>query len=780
MIRLAAYLRATTAALAATVTFAQPAFAQDSGTQSDAEAKSDEIIVTARRVGENLQTVPATVSVLNAEALAARQVRDLTDITRTTPNVSIEGAARSSGGGFNSSIFMRGVGQDEFLITFEPGVGTYIDGVYLGRTVGGILELSDVERVEVIKGPQGTLFGRNTIGGVVQVVSKAPQPNFDASSSLGLRSDDGVDASAMINLPISDSAIFRASGMLRKQDGFATNIVNGEDLGNVNRLVGRAQLRLLPSDKVTVDLSIDGSRVRQSGVPTSLIDIISRPTLGLFNALAPLRDPANCARPVPAGLCTITAADVSRSRGTSSLDAPSRNDADLWGTSGIITFELADNLTLKSITSYRELDAIFTADLDGTDSPLADTTYITSQNQFSQELQFSGNAADGAISFVGGLFYFRENASELGDIGIIRGLFQLLQAAPGPFLPLGPGLVAGGAGNPLNVGLDLHFRNQSSIRSSSWAIYGEASYELAPDVRVTGGLRYTRDTKRFTYSSLRAASGVFAVAPVSLTGEYDAWTPKVGIDWKASDALFLYASAARGFKSGGFNGRATTLFDFSAFEPETIWSYEGGFKSTLASGRLRLNGAIFYSDYKNIQTTVALPLPAPQVGTASPVLNAGAARIYGAELELFARLADGWTFNGSLGLLEAEYTRDTPPSILIGNRLPKAPKVQFSLGTDYRTSWSDNFDIGLGADLSRRSRQENEPSNYDPIAQPAFTLVNARAFLASPEDSWQWSIFVRNLTDKQFLANAFLSGGGTNIGYFARGREWGSSISFNF
>lgn len=784
---------------AALMASAAPLWGQPSA-QPAAEAQQsgvEDIVVTARRVGEQLQTTPVTVSVLTDEDLASRLVSDISEISRTTPNFTLEGAARSSGGGFNASVFMRGVGQDEFLITFEPGVGLYLDGVYLGRTVGGVLELSDVERVEVIKGPQGTLFGRNTIGGVVQIVSKPPADEFEGSVRLGVRTDDGYEGEAMLNAPLSEKALFRVSGLYRTQDGYSRNLVTGEDLGDVDRLVGRAQLRLLPTETLTIDLSADGSRARQNGIPTTLLDYA--PFANGQPTLAALYNIFNFGSPCVAPGCPAAAIDATDvrigARDTSILDAPSVNDADLWGFAGTATWEASDALTIKSITAYRGMKALFTGDLDGTDAPLVNQTYRTRQRQFSQELQFAGSLFEERLTYVAGLYYFREKARESGDIQIFRTLFPILEAAPGPFIPLlatvncmtMPQFCAGGAGNPNNQFFDLYFGIASRINSRSLAAYGQFDFAVTDRLRLTAGLRYTKDRKRFTYSAERlGGSGalygqngvLFSIAPSTQTGEYDAWTPKFGIDFEASDDLFLYASAARGFKSGGFNGRATSVADFSAFEPETIWSFEVGFKSDLLDNRLRLNGAAFYSDYKNIQTTVAITLP--NGTTASPVLNAGAAEIYGAELELVAKPVDQLTLTGGIGLLHARYTEDTPPSIVEGNSLPKAPDVQLSFAADYRAPLSDSIDLGLGGDVSYRSRQENEPSNYRPVSQEGYALINLRASLSDPDDRWQLSAFVKNLTDEVYLANSFRSGGGTNVGYYARGREFGSSLSFRF
>ena len=764
---------------------------------------SDEIVVTAQRREQNLQDVPLAVTAVGGEELAARNVVDVRDLGQFTPSLTVQGASRSSGGGANAAMFVRGVGQDEFLISFDPGVGIYLDEVYLGRTVGAILDMADVERVEVLRGPQGTLFGRNTIGGALQIVSKAPElEDLGGFVTLGARSDDGYEATGALNVPLGQSAALRLTAQTRVQDGFATNQSTGADLSNVDRQLFRAQLLVEPTERLRISLSADGSSLDERGIQASLIDVDpSNAFLGLYNGLRS-PDPLH---PV------LSVEDVSRDGDVSNLNRDGLNQNEAWGFGANISYRMSDQLLFKSITSYRELSATFTADLDGTDEPFVDNLYDTEQDQFSQELQIQGESFGDRLEFVVGGFYFRERAREAGAIDIFAGLFDTLQALPGPGVPafqgvdcgVTPEFCAGGAGNPNNAFFDLQFRTDSAVETDSLAVFAQFDYHLTDALSVTLGLRQSWDDKTLDYVVTRgggsaalcagpfaAAIGcidgqTYAVAPTRFEDTFEAFTPRFGINYRVNDDVLLYASAARGFKSGGFNGRATTPADLTIFNPEEIWSYELGAKSTWLDQRLTLNAALFYSDYQDLQFAIAVPNPLGP-GTLSPVINAGAAEIMGLEIE--SRFA--WTpelstsFGGSW--IEAEYSEDVsflgqPTGIVAGNRLPKTPNLQVFASIDLDRPVFDGRLRLLGRlDASYRSDSDNEPSNYAPVAQDAYSLFNARVGISNASNAWALSLWGRNLTDERYLENAFRSGGGTNVGYFARGREIGLSATVRY
>ncbi|MBH5323473.1 TonB-dependent receptor [Aurantiacibacter sediminis] len=772
--------------------------------QAEPQADNDNvIIVTAQRREQSLQEVPIAVTAVSGEELAARSAIDVSDIAQFTPSVTIQGASRSSGGGTNAAIFVRGIGQDEFLITFDPGVGIYIDGIYLGRTTGSILDLADLERIEVLRGPQGTLFGRNSVGGAIQIVSRKPELGVvEGFGSIGIREDDGFDISGALNVPLGDNIAFRVTGQHRQQDGFAINQTTGNDLSNVDRQVVRAQLLIEPTDRLSALFSADASFLNERGIQSSLVDLDTNSSfLQLFNGFSS----------PPGGPLAIDGTDVARDPDVSNLNRDGLNENTAFGFSATLEYELTDTLTVKSLSSYRDLASDFTADLDGTDAPFVDNFYSTRQNQFSQELQLLGTAFDDRLNFTVGAFYFREEAAETGQIDIFAGLFNLFQGLPGPIIPAFPGVdctvtpqfCGGGANNPVNANFDLQFRTDSVVEVDSYALFGQFEYELTDRLTAIVGLRQSWDTKTLDYNVTRGGGSaafcalpfggavgcigndIFAVPPTQFSDTFRAFTPRFGLNYDFSPDVFGYASVARGYKSGGFNGRATTLNDLTIFAPEDVWTYETGLRTTLAGGDIILNGAVYYSDYQDIQFAIAVPNPAGP-GTLSPVINAGSAEIYGLELEGTARLTDTVRLSGGASFISAEYTEDVtflgqPTGILNGNDVPKTPSTQLFGSIDYRQPVANNrFLIHARVDGSYRSSIQNEPSNFAPVSQDGYGIINARLGFGDADETYDLSIWAKNLFDERYLENGFRSGGGTNIGYFARGRQIGATLRFSF
>ncbi|MEM9840396.1 MAG: TonB-dependent receptor, partial [Pseudomonadota bacterium] len=755
---------------------------------------------------QSLQDVPVAVTATTGDELADRSAVDIRDLAQFTPGLTVQGAARSSGGGSNASVFIRGVGQDEFLITFDPGVGVYVDGVYLGRSVGSILEIADLERVEVLRGPQGTLFGRNTIGGAIQLASKKPQlGTVEGFASIGARSDNGFEASGAVNLPLGDYAALRLTGQTRTQDGFAVNQVTGNDLSAIDRQVVRGQLLFEPTDRFSALFTADASFLDEPGIQSSLIALDQDSAfLALYNGF---RSPSPTEPAIGSG-------DVSRDADIANLDQDGRNENETWGVAGTLSYKLTDDLTLKSISSHRDLDAAFTADLDGTSEPFVNTLYDTQQEQFSQELQLVGSFADGRVSFVAGGFYFSEDASETGGIDIFAGLYNILEGLPGPVFPAFPGVdctmtpefCGGGMLNPVNSGFDLEFRTDSDVSVESYALFGQFDIDVTDRLGLTIGLRQSWDEKTLDYAVNRAGGSaqlctafppavagslgcigeqIFAVPPSSFEDTFNAFTPKFGLDFAVTNDVLLYASASRGFKSGGFNGRATTTADLTVFEPETLWTYEAGLKSTVLNGRARINTAVFYSDYENIQFAIAVPNPTGP-GTLSPVINAGSAEIYGLEIESLFKISSDLSASFGAAFTHAEYAEDVtflgqPTGIEEGNDLPKTPGTQLFGSLDYsRPIMSGSYLLNARLDGSYRSAFENEPSNFAPVSQDGFGLVNARVGIDTASDTFGISAWIKNIGDERYLENAFRSGGGTNVGYFTRGREYGITATYRF
>ncbi|WP_347271058.1 TonB-dependent receptor [Rhizorhabdus histidinilytica] len=679
---------------------AAPAFAQQTGEQRGL----DDIVVTARRVEERLQVAPVAVTALSAATLEQRQVSNLTEVVRFAPNVQFSTAASGTTGA--SSVFIRGIGQADFITTTEPGVGVYVDGVYLARVTGAALDLADVERVEVLRGPQGTLYGRNTIGGAVNVVTKRPRDRLEGELRLTGGNQGRFEGRATISGPLGDGVSGRLSVLGRTDSGYGRNLVSqpgiSSQMGRARDLGARVQLRIEPSDRFSIDLSGDYLRHRGTPSPHTLVAFRSSPTSIAYNALPGV---------VPIGPQYLNPRpDLDAVQ----LSAPMRDTLDVYGGALTATYEL-DAVTLKSISAYRHQDGQSGQDFDGTPAAFLDQLVDSRQWQFSQELQASGKALEGRLDWIVGGYYFEEDGR--------FDSFVSLSSLPATIL--------------------------TNNHSKSLAFYGQASYEIVPRLRLTLGGRYTDEKK--SLDGITTLFGPIAlVPPTDRSDKFRNFSPKVGLDYRVTDDLLVYGSVTRGFRSGGFNGRPFSLADLTPFSAEKVTSYEAGFKSELFGRLLRFNMAGFYNDYKDIQLTAV-----SSSGGASIVLtgNAASAEIYGFEAEIEARPVRMLKLFGSVGYMKNDLVEKA--GFTFGaTELPTAPKWTLSFGGQYDVPLSDAFDLSFGADVSHTSSftPQFDPS---PAARiPAYSLVNGRITLANKDDRWSLMLFVKNLFDKRYRTYA--------------------------
>ncbi|MFL0670228.1 MAG: TonB-dependent receptor [Erythrobacter sp.] len=749
----------TFAALIASLmaTTAVPAFAQDAAAEDasqDAGAPVGDIIVTAERRASKLQETPLAVTAVSGETLAAAGVAVINDLAATVPNLT---ATTGPQGSADANFFVRGVGQFDFIITNDPGVGLYVDGVYLGRTIGAMLDSGDIERVEVLRGPQGTLFGRNTLGGAINIVSRQPDPRaFSGSASVLYGSRERIELTGSINAPIGEDSALRISGFLRQQDGFAANAVTGDLFGATDRYGGRAQLRLGLASNLTVDLSADYSLDRSNPAPSVTRAILPAPFFPPA-AVNDLFDPANFYR--------IFASNSPEARN------------ETFGFSGTITWEVG-NATVKSITAYRELDSFSTSDPDGTRFRLYDQEVTTRQNQFSQELQIAGDALGGKLNYLLGGYYFAEEAEQVLDLC---------------FAPISSPVAAPFAAcNTWTQG------NAQETRST--AIFGQARYELLDGLSVTLGGRYTWDTKDIVSNQFfdfrQQAVGPGAVfgfgLPPTLLGQritlpivtdlpgsvsFEQFTPKVGVEYKASGDAFLFASYSKGFRAGGFNGRLIRpQANVPTYAPDTNDTFEFGFKTDWLDRRLRVNGTLFYSQYNDIQQTIV----DPQVQFR--VANAGDATLKGFELETVIVPADGFRIDAAIGYTDSEFT-NVPAAVgpINGNRLPFAPEWTVSLAAQYDIATS----IGTftpRVDYRLQSEVFFTAFNLPLERQESYGLLNARLGWTDADKRFTVAVFAQNLTDEQYFTfgQDALATQGVAYSYLGRPREFGISAGVNF
>ncbi len=769
--------------LASSLLAAAPAYAQ-TGEPAPASPEvisddmGDEIVVVARRREERLVDVPIAVTALSADQLAKSQALDISGIQGAVPNVNL---VQGRGTSTNANIFIRGIGQPDALQTFDPAVGIYVDGVYISRIQGALFNLFDVERMEVLRGPQGTLYGKNTIGGAVNIVSRKPDLNdFRASGSVTYGSYDQWLVNGYVSAPIvTDRVALSVAGVYDKRDGLVTDPVTGRKFNDRDTLAGRAILRFQATDDLDFSLAGDYTRIRTA------------PTLG--QATAPL-----IATSFTTGTRVLAPAYPLgrrfRYEARSSLAPGQGQDLDHAGVSLTANLNLGGGFTLTSISAFRDLDSDAFIDIDATEFELGDVFVGVRQQQFSQELQlkYAGDRLNGVF----GLYYLREDVSSHQE-AYAGDLFELTPATQFTF---------------------TRFIDDDQ-RLDSYAAYGQLTYDLTDRLSLTGGLRYTRETKRYdrftrTVSTLPALNGITFSFPDDLPAPYngtnkvtfDAWTPSATLSFKPSRDTMLYASASRGFKSGGFNGRVNSLLDVTEvvdgqvvlrpfFKPETVWTYETGAKGTFLGGRVSLSGAAFYSDYKNFQARVGAGNNTGTSGGALPVLNAGKLRIWGLEGELAVRPVQQWSIRSSFGYLNAKYlefddARRAPAASFSCNPTGEAivckpafaPPITFSLASDYTVPLGDAGSITFGGDARFVDKQFLSVDNRAGLYEDGYMLLNAFVQYEAPGGRYYVRGGVKNLTKELYKTDGqeFSSVGNIQTVYYGDPRTWSLTAGFRF
>ena len=728
------------------------ALAQDAG-----DTQVGEIVVTARRTEEKLQDVPAAVTAFDARALERVQASDVTGLTGSVPNLVL-GQGRGSSNATN--IFIRGIGQPDALQTFDPAVGVYVDDVYYSRIRGTQFDLFDIERIEVLRGPQGTLYGKNTIGGALKVVTQRPGDAFRANLALAYGSYNQREAKGSISGPISDTVSLGVSGLVSLRDGYVTDPVSGAKYNDKDTMAVRGQLAWTPSDTVRVDLSADYSRddaAMTVGQATSTLTTLFGQVL--------------LAIPNPPPTYNY------QTRTTPGL--PNSTKLTHYGYAANVTWEISDSLTLKSITAYRNLNTDDYVDIDASQFETGDVFVGVDQNQTSQEFQLAYDAG-GPLTFVAGAFWMRENITS-----------QQKAFADDVIGPL--------FGNPTFLRTV-----DDDLETTSQALYVNATYALTDTLNLTGGLRYTseektysRTTSTFSSNPLFQATPAFAFKDINET-----WTdvsPTVSLDWKPAEHVMGYLRYSKGFKSGGFNGRANNPGEQAPYDPETVTSLEAGVKSTFMEGRFLANVTVFRNDYKDFQARVSGTVVDPGTGLPSPeltVINAGSMTIEGAELEVIILPVSGLRLDAQLGVLDARYDEfaDVRFTATGGSRAFQqpafAPRWTARYGAQYQWSLGAAGSLTLGGQGRYRSAMalavDNTPTNST-VQLPGMWDENhwiwdARLVWDSAGRRYTAGLYGQNLTDELYKTDAqeFSSVGGIRTVYYGAPQTWTFRVSARF
>ncbi|WP_198683723.1 TonB-dependent receptor [Peristeroidobacter agariperforans] len=750
----------------------------------------DEVVVTARRTEEPLQKTPVAVTALTMEQLEARSAKDLRDIGRFTPNVFM-----TNTGGQNPdtiAMFIRGVGLSDHLVTADPGVGLYVDGVYYARADGAVLDLVDVERIEVLRGPQGTLFGKNTAGGAINVISNPPDPDGGGLLSLTAGNVGQFEARGTGSVPLADNLTLGLSGLKKRRGCLARRMYDDACVGSVDRLGGRGYLRWTASPDLTVDIIGDTTTGRSHMLPNHPAGYDpNQAFFATYNGLV-------AAGQIPGGIpFSDTTPGVNPGRYATSGRAPTENPLDAYGVSVNIEYRTG-NATLHSITAYREVSSMAFENGGGGTGAIYDPAVSYSYRKshwFSQELRIDGETLADRLAYVGGLYYF-------GERGATNDAYAF-------FAPLQAGWV--------------NFNNQET---DSYAAFVHGSYKISDRLHVSAGVRYTRETKEWSvryaqFSNFASAAfdpnmqmrslvrgngagipnelnaDAASTAPLQRRGTWTPVTPRFGVDFQATPDLLLFASVARGSRSGGFNGRATSAVATTPYDPEFALTYEIGEKAEFLDRHIRLNATAFSTDYKDLQQTVAACIRLPngecridKEGLAfSPfVTNAAAARIYGGELEVVVLGPKAARLEATAGYMNAKFTSvDSAATVATGlstrSVVPFVPKWTSALAAQYAMNFGHGS-LTPRVDYTWRSEVafNINPGPYG--VQGPIGLINSTLTYLDSGDRWGAQLYVRNLADKQYALwiNEFshVVGGPGGAVTVADPREYGLTVTYRF
>ncbi|HEY6642462.1 TonB-dependent receptor [Povalibacter sp.] len=722
----------------------------------------EEILVTARRRTENLQDVPISIDVFSTADIEARSLTSLQELSQFSPNFSMYN--NGIDGSLTSEVFMRGIGNS----LGGPGVGIYLDGVYLSTQQAIDLGMVDLERVEVLRGPQGTLFGRNTIGGAVSFVTARPTGDFSGSTEVTVGSFDRFDAKLNLNGALIPGRLNgRIAVGTQKRDGYGRVLDYStgkkiDEMGDRDRISGRVLLDWTVTDDIKVLFSVEATDMDEKATVRSIAEFRPISFHNLFNARL---------NPQPPVDQSLLPPDIYSTYGTYRGGRDNFNYMDSLGGSMTVDWSLSTDIFIKSITAWREYETGFGSDLDFTSHGLGAGNNYTDQDQFSQEFQINGASFNDRLDWILGLYYFSEDAFDPSTAYVFVPLTQA-------------GLIP-----------DLSSERERWSTNDSWAAFGEGTYHITDKLSVTGGLRYTKDEKTESYQQINIYDGSFICASCTtpLSGEMSIgdWSGRANVVYKWNDDISTYLSAARGFKSGGLINSVTSLSDvlnrdtLNAYLPEYVWTYELGMKSTLLDNRLRLNVAAFYSDYKDIQYSFTYIRPSGNnLVSVAVVSNAPTAEIKGFELEALLEPVDNLTLSASVGFTDAEYKsadrRGGP--LTIDSEFLFTPKWSYTLSSQYKVplDWG-SLTARLDYAWKDKAYFEIQDTTNPLLQQQAYGLLNARVSVDFPS-GWNVAAFGTNLTDEEYVLSAFyLPGLGVPaMRQPALPREWGVAVKYSF
>jgi len=845
---------------------AAPALAQDApAPQDDTTAQTPQtnpgdIIVTAQFRETRLQDTPIAITAVNAAMLEQRGQTDIAQVAAQAPNVTLKPQPQNGGAGLIA--FIRGVGQVDFNYALDPGVGVYIDDVYIPTLSSSMLDLMDLERIEILRGPQGTLAGKNSIGGAIKLFSVKPDGSGRGSLSVGYGAYNKLDIRGMADFAVTDNLFVRVSGVAKSSDGYVdvldyglshpdSNVLptntRGANAkvgtqGGQSYVAGRIALRWQPSDRLEINLSGDYTSDHSEPAPTVVLAAgMAGPTSTNPNEFDPTipwaatnanggawlkgKDgnavPLDChfvpygqhsCDTLNAGQFGVDPRYVSYASFQDGMDPTSQapfkpytalqnQDFIGWGLHGNVALDLNDSLQLVWISSYRKYESRWGQDQDATPIPIAQLDNKMNHRAWSQEIRLNGSLFDKMLEYTLGGFYFDQNGRYTARVDLNY------------------------------AGIDF-VHGPDTTPSTSKALFANGTLHVTPAWTVSGGVRYSRDEKTYTYFRRNPDLSIpFVTVPPSadypipiceffqgaptagptgignspnclLAGLYNLsdtfkgsrWDWRISTDYRISDSLMMYGSISTGYKGGGVNPRPfygpsagdcnapgyvapNPCNQLGSFDPETLTTYEVGFKSDFLDRRLRLNGAFFFNKYNNIilQLTACPSTPClkPQ--------NVGKADVKGFEFETTIRPVDGFTLDGSVSYIDFEYKTTGTSGIPLSAITPYTPQWTWSVGAQYDYEF-DPGTISLRFDGSYQSKIYSETSNSEWSRIDSYFLGNARLSFTTADKDWRVALEVQNLFDKYYyLSKSDVTNSlGENTAVPGMPRTWMLSVKRNF
>ncbi|HUF74250.1 MAG TPA: TonB-dependent receptor [Gammaproteobacteria bacterium] len=811
------------------------------GTAWGQQGQIETVIVTAEFREADVQDTPIAITAISSGMLEARSQTNIFEVAAQAPNVSLQPGGASIGPSMVA--FIRGIGQTDFNYALEPGVGVYIDEVYYPTLTGSLVDLLDLDRVEILRGPQGTLAGKNSIGGAIKMFSQQPGDGND-SIQLTYGSYNRVEVRGSADFELTPNLAARVAGVSKSRDGFVDRLDYGcvhptSNVPNfsVSRLSdckvgteggqqytgGRVMLQWEPSDDFRATFSADITNDDSEAIPSVLIGVNEALTLPggptgpfIFPPAPPAGYP-NADYPnlgfngtyiigrdgTPVYLTNDFVPYGANRTGNSPVNDPYVNygtfmdpwdtdpnthqryspsairpqtTLDHWGFSATFDWNLGDNLALKWINSYREYDASFAQDEDRTPINSQFLLQHLEHDQWSTELRLSGGGDN--FDYTTGIFWFEQDGTLEANVNLFYVQFNFVHG-PDP------------------------------TPSSNHAAFAHVTFDLTDRMNLSAGVRYSEDEKTYVHFR-RNIDGTLPAGPCAaglpphdisnpsncaLIGLFNQGATfaddrvdwRLALDYSLGDNSMVYVQASTGYKGGGVNPRPFILAQLLPFNNEELTAYEVGFKSLLANGNLRLNGALFYNDYTDIIMTLnpcfeATPDPTDGPGPCALPINAGTAKVPGLELELEWYVGDRWLVDASASWLDFEYKEAVAP-VQLNMVPPYTPETKWSAGIQYNIPLGSGGDVGLRLDASYQSEVFVLPVNQASNRIEGYTITNARLMWGSDDGLWDAAFEVTNLTDEYYfhtLFDQFASGAGTLAGQPGWPRTYGVTLRRQF